>query len=455
MKNQNSLKREGFGTKLGAIAAAAGAAVGLGNIWNFPYMTGKNGGGAFIIIYIVCVVLIGLPIMISEFILGKKGQKNIVGSLKSLAPNSQWHLAGWFCVASCFLILGFYGVIAGWSFAHAAKALSGVFNGLRAEQIGDKFSEHIRNPFWPVFWHFIFMGVTAVIVIAGVRKGIERFSKIFMPMLLFILIILSIRSVTLQGASDGLKFLFNPDFSQVSAMTVLTALGAAFFSIGIGNGVMVTFGSYLKKDTEPGSIALKVTITDTFIAIIAGVAIFPAVFALGFEPTDSSGLAFITVPALFQSMPGGAVSHYFFTLIFFVLLSIAALTSSVATLEVVVAYFTEEFKKKRINAVITISGIMFLIGIPCALSVGAVPIHFFKIPFFDFIILLVEAIFLPVGGLMVVLFVGWHLKKKEIEETLSIKGRKVWYQDIYLLLARYIIPFFIIAVLIKTLVDAL
>lgn len=454
MENQISIKREGFSTKFGAIAAAAGAAVGLGNIWNFPYLTGKNGGGAFIVIYIFCVLLIGLPIMISEFIIGKRGQKNMIGSFKALAPNTKWHWVGWFSVVACFLILGFYGVVAGWSFAHVVKAIGGIFNGLNAEQIGDKFTKHITHPIWPIFWHCIFMGATAGIVIFGIRKGIEKFSKIFMPVLFVLLIILAIRSITLQGASDGLKFIFQPDFSQVSAKTILIALGAAFFSIGVGNGVMVTFGSYLRRDTELGITAFQVSMTDTIIAIIAGIAIFPAVFALGFEPTKSSGLAFITVPAVFQSIPGGVVAHYFFTLVFFILLSIAALTSSVATLEVVVAYFTEEFKVKRRDAALVISGIMFLIGIPCALSIGAVKINLFGVGFFDFIIFLVEAIFLPVGGLMIVIFVGWRLKKKDIEETLSVNGVKAWYQDSYLLLIRFIVPVVIVAVLVKTFIDA-
>ena len=175
MENKISIKREGFSTKFGAIAAAAGAAVGLGNIWNFPYLTGKNGGGAFIVIYIFCILLIGLPIMISEFILGKRVQKNMIGSFKTLAQNSKWHWVGWFCVVACFLILGFYGVIAGWSFAHVAKAIGGIFNGLNAEQIGDKFTEHISHPIWPIFWHYTFMGATAGIVIFGIRKGVEKF----------------------------------------------------------------------------------------------------------------------------------------------------------------------------------------------------------------------------------------------------------------------------------------
>ena len=193
--------RDSFGSKFGAIAAAAGAAVGLGNIWNFPYMTGKNGGGAFLLIYVLAIVVIGVPIMISEFIIGRRGKRNIIGSLKSLAPHTQWHWAGWFCVTACFLILGFYGVIAGWSFAHAAKALGGVFNSLGATQMEAHFLRHIAHPFWPVIWHFLFMTATAAIVVVGIRQGIERFSKIFMPVLLSILVLLAIRSVTLNGAA--------------------------------------------------------------------------------------------------------------------------------------------------------------------------------------------------------------------------------------------------------------
>jgi NSS family neurotransmitter:Na+ symporter len=447
--------RDSFGSKFGAIAAAAGAAVGLGNIWNFPYMTGKNGGGAFLLVYVLAIVLIGVPIMISEFVLGKRGQRNIIGSLRSLAPDTRWPWVGWFCVTACFLILGFYGVIAGWSFAHAAKALIGVFNALGVNQMEAHFLRHIAHPFWPVLWHILFMTATAVIVVAGIRRGIERFSKIFMPVLLFILIILALRSVTLNGAAAGLSFLFQPDFSMISAQTILIALGAAFFSLGIGNGVMVTFGSYLKADTQIGGTALKVSITDTLVAIIAGVAIFPAVFALGYEPADSTGLAFITVPSVFQSVPGGALTHYLLTLLFFLLLSIAALTSSVATLEVVVATFTEEFGMDRRRAPFVIAGIMFLIGVPCALSMGAVPINVLGMAFFDFVILLVEGFFLPVGGLLIVMFVGWRLSRQDVASALASEGKMPWYQSGYLFLIRFVVPVLIVVVLFKTLLDGL
>jgi NSS family neurotransmitter:Na+ symporter len=449
------LVRDSFGSTFGAIAAAAGAAVGLGNIWNFPYMTGRNGGGAFLLIYVLAVVLIGVPIMIAELILGKRGQRNIIGSFRSLAADTRWHWVGWFCVTACFLILGFYGVIAGWSFAHAAKALGGVFNALGANQMEAHFMRHIAHPFWPVFWHLLFMAATAVIVVAGVRQGIERFSKIFMPVLLSILIVLAIRSVTLDGAAAGLSFLFQPDFSKISAQTILVALGAAFFSLGIGNGVMVTFGSYLRDDTAIGGMALKVSITDTAVAIIAGVAIFPAVFALGYAPANSSGLAFVTVPSVFQSVPGGALMHYLLTLLFFLLLSIAALTSSVATLEVVVATFTEEFGMDRRRAPFVIAGIMLLIGVPCALSMGAVPINVLGMAFFDFVILLVEGLFLPVGGLLIVLFVGWRLSRQDVASVLASDGHMRWYQSGYLFLIRFVVPVLIVAVLFKTLLDGL
>jgi NSS family neurotransmitter:Na+ symporter len=393
--------------------------------------------------------------MMSEFILGKRGQRNIIGSLRSIAPDTRWHWAGWLCVTACFLILAFYGVIAGWSFAHAAKALGGVFNTLGVNQMEGHFTRHIPHPFWPVFWHLLFMGATAVIVVAGVRHGIERFSKIFMPVLLAILILLAIRSVTLNGAAAGLSFLFQPNFSKISAQTTLVALGAAFFSLGIGNGVMVTFGSYLRADTEIGGTALKVSITDTTVAIIAGVAIFPAVFALGYAPADSSGLAFITVPSVFQSVPGGALMHYLLTLLFFLLLSIAALTSSVATLEVVVATVTEEFGMDRRRAPYMIAGVMFLFGVPCALSTGAVPIDVLGMAFFDFVILLVEGLFLPVGGLLIVTFVGWRLSTQDVASVLASDGNVPWYQSGYLVLIRFVVPVLIIAVLLKTILDGL
>jgi neurotransmitter:Na+ symporter, NSS family len=415
--------REVFTSKTGAVLTAAGAAVGLGNIWGFPYVAGKNGGGAFLIIYVLSVLFIGIPLMISEFIIGQKGGKNVIGSMETITPGSKWKLGGWLGVIAAFFILGFYGVVAGWSIANFFKALIGGFNGLDSEAIGGSFGMFIEGV-WPVFWHFVFMAATSVIVIFGIKRGIERFARFIMPLLFGILVLLAIYgSVTLKGAGAGWAFLFIPDWSAVSWKTIAIAIGAAFFSLGVGNGVMVTIGSYMEKKSDLGKTALQVSMTDTLVAVIAGIAIFPAVFALGFEPTKSGGLAFVTVPSVLQLLPGGAIIHYIFTLLFFFLLSVAALTSSVTTLELVVAYFTEEKKVKRVKAVTVIAGIMFLIGVPCALSVGAVPaINIGGAPLVWFIVDFLEAFILPLGGIIFTLYVGWAIKKEEVREILSHNG---------------------------------
>ncbi|MCF4152391.1 sodium-dependent transporter [Dethiosulfovibrio sp. F2B] len=447
MKENTGVARERFGSSLGAIFTAAGAAVGLGNIWGFPYVAGKNGGGVFVIMYLVAVLLIGIPLMISEFVIGREGRKNMIGSLKKLAPGTSWHLGGWLCVVSCFLILGFYGVVAGWSMAHVVKALGGVFVGLGAEEIGKNFGAFINDPYWPVVWHGIFMGATAFVVMGGLRNGIERFAKVVMPLLFVILVVLMVRSLTLDGAQAGLDFLFRPDFSVVRWKTVAIAIGAAFFSIGVGNGVMVTLGSYMDDKDNLAKDAFMVSMTDTAVAVISGLAIFPAVLALGFEPAKSSGLAFVTVPAVLQQLPGGLMVHYVFTVLFFLLLSIAALSSSVTTLEVVVAYFCEDMNVRRPVAVAGVAGAMFAIGIPCALSVGAVNIKVMGVPLVWFLVDFIEAFLLPLGGIICVLFVGWHLPRKQVEGALSRDETIPWYFEVFYTLIRYIIPVVIFVVL--------
>lgn len=430
-------QRETFSSRLGIVAAAAGAAIGLGNIWMFPYLTGKNGGGAFIIVYLACVVVIGVPIMISEFIIGRKGQKNMVGSFRELAPRTPWYLSGWLGVTACFFILSFYGVVAGWSIEYVMKAVTNSFKGATPEQIGNMFDSFTSGGINPILWQIAFMSMTGWIVISGIKDGIEKFTKLAMPILFLIIIILDIRAITLPGSAEGLAFLFKPDWSLITPKVVLVALGTAFFSIGIGNGGMVTYGSYISKKENLGVTSMQVSFADTAVAILAGVAIFPAVFAFGVEPGAGPGLVFITLPNIFQHIPGG----YFFAIIFFVLLAVAALTSSIATLEVVVAYFTEELKINRKKAaIIAVSG-MILMGIPCNLSFGVMSdVMFFKKPFFDFIIWLVEAIFLPIGGLLAAVFVGWYMTKKEVKEELTAEGVNAGYFSIFLFLVKYIVP---------------
>jgi NSS family neurotransmitter:Na+ symporter len=429
--------REEFSSRLGAVAAAAGSAVGLGNIWMFPYIAGKNGGGAFLFVYIICVLLIGLPIMLSEFILGRKGRRNVVGAFKKLAPGTPWHLGGWFSIIACFLILSFYGIVAGWCISYLVKSAANAFSGASAEQLTTMFQQHRAGAFEPAVWHLIFIGLTAGIVISGVKSGIEKFSKFVMPLLFVIVLILAVRSLTLPGAGEGLDFLFNPQWSKMTPQVILIALGTAFFSLGIGNGVMVTYGSYISKKSELGKTALQVSLTDTAAAVLAGIAIFPAVFAFGLKAGSGPGLVFETLPNIFQQLPGG----YVFGVLFFFLLVVAALTSSIATMEVIVAFLTEEFKFSRQKATVLTAAIITIIGIPCALSWGVLAdFTLFDKSYFDFIVWLVEAVFLPVGGLLIALFVGWRLSTGGVGKELSEGGAKASYKAIYLAIIKFLVP---------------
>ncbi|MCG8685409.1 MAG: sodium-dependent transporter, partial [Desulfobacterales bacterium] len=328
--NSVQSKRDSFSGKYGFIAAAAGSAIGLGNIWKFPYITGIYGGSAFIIVYLICILLIGLPIMLSEITVGRRAQKGIFGAYKTLAPGTPWFFSGYMGIAAAFLILSFYGVVAGWTMEYVVKAVTGTFSGKTPDEIGTMFGSFIGQPFKPLIWQLTFMALTCFIVIAGIKNGIEKYSKILMPILLAILLLLCIRSVTLEGASKGFEFLFSPDFSKLSGEAILAALGHAFFSLSLGMGTLITYGSYVKKTENIAPLAAHITIADTVIALLAGTAIFPAVFAFGITPSAGPGLVFVTLPNVFQQMPLG----YIFCILFFFLLAIAALTSSISILEV-------------------------------------------------------------------------------------------------------------------------
>lgn len=439
MGNNNKVQeRESFASTLGVIAAAAGSAIGLGNIWKFPYIAGIFGGAAFIVVYLICIAAIGLPVMLSEFTIGRKGQKNAIGSFKALAPRKPWFLTGWMGVAAAFMILSFYGVVAGWTLDYVVRSVMNSFAGKTPGELGEMFGGFISGVSRPIFWQIVFMALTALIISAGVKGGIEKYSKILMPLLLVILIILDIRAVTLPGAGAGLAFLFKPDFSKLSAEAVLSALGHAFFSLSLGMGTMITYGSYIGKKEKLGATATQVTIADTGIALLAGVAIFPAVFAFGIEPGAGPGLVFITLPNVFQQMPGG----YIFGVLFFLLLAIAALTSSISILEVVTAYFVEELKIARHKATIIATIAITIIGIPCSLSMGPMAgVKFFGKTFFDLLDFTAANILLPLGGLFISAFVGWYLGYKKTYEEVSNEGKlKVGYLPVYLFLAKFIAP---------------
>ena len=419
--------REHWGSRIGFLMAAAGSAVGLGNIWRFPYLAGENGGSAFIIIYLIFALVIGISIMIAEFAVGRRTQLAAVGAYKSI--NTRWTFAGVLGVISAFFIMGFYPVVGGWSTAYIIKSFTGLLS--NSTGIEDAFVGFISNPIQPVAWMIFFLFLNILIVAKGIASGIEKAGKILMPTLFTLLILIAIRSITLPGASAGLSFLFKPDFSKVNGETFLAALGQAFFSLSLGMGCMMTYGSYLNRDEKLPNNALIVTLMDTGIAILAGIAIFPALFAFGLEPDSGPGLVFVVVPQIFAAM-GGIGS--LFSAIFFVALTVAALTSSVSLLEVVVAFLMDQRGWTRKKSVYVSGGIMVFTGILSSLSMGLMSgFTIFGAGVFDFFDILTDKIFLAIGGMLLAIFVGWFMKKEDLQDELTNSGTvefglfNVWY----------------------------
>ncbi|MFO7922584.1 MAG: sodium-dependent transporter [Bacteroidales bacterium] len=438
MSNSDFSPRDSFGSKFGIIAAAAGSAVGLGNIWKFPYVAGQNGGGAFLVVYLIFIIAIGLPVMLSEFSIGRRAQRNAIGSFKKLAPGTPWFLVGVMGVAAAFLILSFYSAVAGWTLEYIAKSLTNAFAGRDESELNIMFSSFISGSWRPLFWQLVFMFLTAWIVAAGVKKGIEKYTKVLMPLLVVMIIVLCIRSVTLPGAGEGLAFLFKPDFSRLTADAVLSALGQAFFSLSLGMGTLITYGSYVSRQDNLAGTVVQVSAADTVIAIMAGVAIFPAVFAFGIDPGEGPGLVFITLPSIFQQMPGG----YFFALIFFVLLAVAALTSSISVLEVVVAYFVEELKLTRRKATVFAALMISVLGVLCTLSFGMMSeVRIFGMIFFDIMDFTASNLLLPLGGFFIVMFVGWYLGSGPARREISNEGNlKAVCFPVFIFLVRFVAP---------------
>jgi NSS family neurotransmitter:Na+ symporter len=420
MANPDASKRDNFGSRIGIIAAAAGSAIGLGNIWRFPYVAGENGGAAFLIIYVLFIIAIGLPIMLSELLIGRRAQKNAFGSFKLLKPGQPWYLFGLVCVGAAFMILAYYSTIAGWTLEYLLQATLNGFSGKSTPELENMFSSFQRGGMMPVVWQGVFMFMTAFIVFRGIKKGIEKYTKILMPLLFVLIVIICIRSVSLPGAGEGLKFLFNPDFSKINANVILEALGQAAFSLSIGMGVLITYGSYVSRKDNLTQSAYAITAADTIIAILAGIAIFPAVFAFGIKPDEGPALIFITLPNIFQSMPGG----YFWAIIFFILLAIAALTSTISILEIVVAYVSEELKLSRKKATIVSATLIFMLGIFCTLSQGPLDnLGLFGKNLFSIFDYLAANIILPLGALIIAVFTGWFLGKRNVRDEITNGGR--------------------------------
>lgn len=445
MANFDFSKRDSFGSKIGIIAAAAGSAIGLGNIWRFPYITGENGGGAFLVFYIIFIIMIGIPVMLSELIIGRRAQRNPFGAFRLLKPNQPWYLIGIMGIVAAFLILAFYSTVAGWTLEYLYLAITNGFAGKTSDALNNMFNDFHTGGLRPVAWQLLFMFFTAWIVWNGVKNGIEKYAKILMPILLVIIIIISVRAVTLPGAMAGLEFLFMPDFSKINSSVILQALGQAFFSLSIGMGTLITYGSYINKKDNLTNTAIAVSSADTFIAIIAGVAIIPAVFAFGIQPDEGPGLVFITLPNIFMQMPGG----YFWGLLFFILLSVAALTSTVSVLEVVVAYFSEELNMSRKVATVVAAVSISAIGILCTLSQNpSSGLVIFGKNLFDNINHITANILLPFGGLLIVTFVGWFMGTKKVKAELSNEGKiTLAIFSVFQFILRFLAPLAIIMLL--------
>jgi NSS family neurotransmitter:Na+ symporter len=416
MADGNTSLRDHWSTRFGFILAAAGSAIGLGNIWKFPYITGVYGGGAFVLVYLGCVLLVGLPLMIAELSIGRRAQQNPVGAFQKLhREGSPWQLTGWLGVASGFLILAFYSVVAGKAVAYIFKSLGG-FSGT-AEQIIAEYGTMVADPWISILWHTVFMVLTVGIVAGGVKQGIERWAKILMPALLVLLIALMFYGLFgTTGGAKAIDFLFKPDFSGLSAEGVLSALGHAFFTLSLGMGAMITYGSYMRRENRIVRDAVTISVLDTVIALLAGIVIFSLVFAYGLAPNAGPGLIFETLPVLF-AQTGPLVS-----VPFFVLLTFAALTSTISLMEVVSSYLIDRRGWKRIHATIVLGSIIWAFGLICAIDAIKVPFRGSDQGFFDILDFVTTNYMLPIGGLLTCLFFAWVVKDKIRSEEFGSAG---------------------------------
>ncbi len=442
--NGKEVKREGFTSKFGIIAAAAGSAIGLGNIWRFPYITGKGGGAAFILIYACFIILIGMSCLLVEFLIGRRSQRDVIGAFHDLAPRKPWVIGGWVAIITVVLIFSFYSVVFGWTIDYLVKSVFNSFDGKTSTEIANVFVSTTSSTFMPIFYTLIGVCFTTYVVVGGVKEGIEKFAKVLMPLLFVLLVILVIRSLMLPNSSAGLAFLFKPDFSKVTSETVLIALGQAFFTLSLGSGAMITYGSYIRKTEKLGSTVIYTCILNSSVSILAGMAIFPAVFSFGIEPSQGPSLAFITLPNIFQQMFGG----YFFSIIFFLLMVVAALTSTISMLEVVVAALTEGTGISRKKAAILTAIVIAIISVPCSLSYGVMSgVKFFGFNTFDLFDYITANFGMTIASMIFAVFIGWFLGKDKVRDELSNSGvLPIRYFPVFLFVVRFVVPIGIIIV---------
>lgn len=445
--------REYFGNRFGVLVALAGSAIGLGNMWRFPYLVGQNGGAAFIIIYLLLLFFICLPVMISEFLIGRRTHANAFRAFRQLnGKKTGWDVIGIFAVLAAVCILSFYCVVGGWTVKYFIQSCAMTFN-TPGMDYSSYFSGFISAPFQPLFFTFIFLGMTGGIIAVGVKNGIEKFSKVMMTVLFVLVVLIAIRSLTLPGASDGIRYLLIPDFSKVNGHTIVAALGQAFFSISIGCGTILTYGSYVKDSENIALTSAYTALMDTMFAMIAGIAIIPAVYAIaymnGYAPEINAGpgLVFITLPGVFKAMPMGNL----ISIIFFLSLMLAALTSSISQMESFVAYLIEEVGISRKRAALTSFGISIVLGTFCSLSQGILSdVHLFGKNIFDFFDAVSSNVLMTFGGLLMVIYAGWKMKKSDYLDELSNHGNTTmprWLLELICFLVKYVAPLGIIAII--------
>ena len=435
-------ERVNFGSKIGIILASAGSAVGLGNIWRFPCEVGENGGAAFILIYLLCILFLGIPVMVAEFLIGRHSRANTATAYKILAPGAQWKWVGFMGVFAAFLILSYYGVVAGWTLEYTYAAVANQFQ--EQHDFTAFFNDFVSHPWRPIQYLVLFLLLTHVVIVRGVKDGIEKFSKVMMPLLFLIIFVLVICSFSMPGSAQGMNFLLNPDFSKITAKVVLNAMGQAFFSLSLGMGCLCTYASYFNEEANLAKTACSVAAIDTLVAVMAGLIIFPAVYSVpGLSPDAGPGLVFVTLPSVFQiafhSVPW---LGYIFSIMFYVLLVLAALTSTISLHEVATAYIHEAYKLSRSKAATFVTGGCIFLGVFCSLSFGVLKeTTLWDMTVFDLFDFLTAKFMMPLGGMLISIFTGWYLDRRLVQAEVTNEGKlRFPFFKAYIFLLRYLAP---------------
>lgn len=440
MSTNTTNNTSGFSSKIGLIMAAAGSAVGLGNIWKFPYIAGENGGGAFLIIYLVCVFVFGMPLIMTEFLIGKRSGKSAFGAFRALNGNDRWQWLSWICMITAFLIMGFYFVVTGWCFNYLWESLFNAFHGMNTQDLSGHFTSIVANRPRMVLFSLVPVVLTASVLWFDINAGIERLSKILMPLLLLMMILMAGRVLMLNNSNEGMEFFFRTDFSKITPSVVMEAMGQCFFSLSIGMGALITYGAYMPQTQNVTGTSVQVIVLDTIVALLAGIIIFPAVFAFGFNPAEGPQLVFVVLPAVLGKMSFTWIS----SVVFFALLCIAALTSTISLMEVAVAFLCEasDSKLNRHKSVLIVAALVLLLVVGCV--------------FYDRLFAMLDnvtsCIMMPLGALAMSIFVGWNLPKEGKKGVLyADKGIKHAAGKVYIFALRFIVPIAILLIFLNSL----